>query len=551
MAMYYSLKGRSTRGLDLASSLDDLKKALAFFEQTQDTLGIMYIHRNLWKLYLSVNKRTKTNFVKAKYHYDQVAYLLKQTVSPSTKTPSIIYFHERLVLIQDKGRFYPYPIAEKKKDFEELIRLVNENAPLYFNRRATYMQYSLFLLEIGKPQEALPNALLALKYASNQSEYRKINIYSRIGDLYAVLKNWQQAEAYYLKAIKAENPKIPAKKEEIIESYNKLIQLYFRFKRIDQIQPLLHKRDSLRSEYEKGLRLAQMFELENKQEVEKQKLMVKNLELKSQVEQSQQKTLRVALIGTLLFTSFIVFLLLKLRRINVQLQVLQTGRDKFYTLIVHDLRSHLNSLADLGSLLHHLIKQGRQQDIENVGGQIENMGQRITLLLNNLFDWGTNQYYTRNNAPLTMIDIVPIVQQVYDYYLPFAGMKGVGLSLSLPPTLIVQTNTARFELAVRNLLDNALKHTNKEGLITIGSEALTTDPQYRGILAITDTGEGIVPSQLSYLQQVFSGKIKSEVGVNGLGLGTVLIQEFARKTKALLQIESELGKGTTVTIKFR
>jgi signal transduction histidine kinase len=130
-------------------------------------------------------------------------------------------------------------------------------------------------------------------------------------------------------------------------------------------------------------------------------------------------------------------------------------------------------------------------------------------------------------------------------------MKGVGLSLSLPPTLIVQTNTARFELAVRNLLDNALKHTNKEGLITIGSEALTTDPQYRGILAITDTGEGIVPSQLSYLQQVFSGKIKSEVGVNGLGLGTVLIQEFARKTKALLQIESELGKGTTVTIKFR
>ncbi|WP_170069405.1 sensor histidine kinase [Spirosoma pollinicola] len=66
-----------------------------------------------------------------------------------------------------------------------------------------------------------------------------------------------------------------------------------------------------------------------------------------------------------------------------------------------------------------------------------------------------------------------------------------------------------------------------------------------------DTGDGIAPDQLAYLQQVFSGKRRPQVGTHGLGLGLVLINDFARRNGATLRFNSQPGQGTTVSVLCR
>ena len=100
---------------------------------------------------------------------------------------------------------------------------------------------------------------------------------------------------------------------------------------------------------------------------------------------------------------------------------------------------------------------------------------------------------------------------------------------------------------VRNLLDNALKNTPAGGVISVSispSSVAETQPSGRLQFTITDTGKGIAPDQLHYLQLMFAGKTKPEVGIHGLGLGMVLIHHFVQKQKATLTIESEVNKGS-------
>lgn len=160
---------------------------------------------------------------------------------------------------------------------------------------------------------------------------------------------------------------------------------------------------------------------------------------------------------------------------------------------------------------------------------MENMRQQTHLLLNNLFEWGESQYFI--NESLTQskaFDAAASLQTLCNHYLPFAEAKGVSLALVLPSSLLLKADQKGFEIAVRNLLDNALKHTPTGGKITVsGSSSEVGNPNYS--IVIADTGEGIAPEQLRYLQQVYSGKIKPEVGVNGLGLGMILVYNFTQK----------------------
>ncbi len=246
----------------------------------------------------------------------------------------------------------------------------------------------------------------------------------------------------------------------------------------------------------------------------------------------------------LILVAIVLYFSIRLRKTNVELVHLQQARDKFYTIIAHDLRLPMKSLNDMGALLQHLISEGKKQEFDKVIKQLESMRQQTDLLLNNLFEWGKSQYFV--NEPIAQpdpFDAVASLQTLYTNYLPFAEAKGVSLAMLLPSSLILKADQKEFEMAFRNLLDNALKHTPGGGEITVTSPG-SEEGKRRHSIIIADTGQGIAPEQLRYLQQVFSGKIKPNLGVNGLGMGMLLVYNFVRKNKVKLQISSELGAGS-------
>ena len=256
----------------------------------------------------------------------------------------------------------------------------------------------------------------------------------------------------------------------------------------------------------------------------------------------------------LILVVIILFFSIKLRKTYRRLLELQRGRDKFYTIIAHDLRTPINSLNDMGGLLQHLIQEGKKQELEKVIQQIENMRHKTQLLLNNLFEWGKSQYFTPNvEEVVPAMDVVPLLREVYQAYHPFAEAKKIVMVAEFPPKSLLSVAPDGLLMTLRNLLDNALKNTTAGGEIKIEmSKSLGDGPSESfSKLTITDTGNGMAADQLHYLQQVFEGKLKPEVGVHGLGLGMVLIHHFVQKNKAKLTVESEVGKGTCFKLTFK
>jgi signal transduction histidine kinase len=215
----------------------------------------------------------------------------------------------------------------------------------------------------------------------------------------------------------------------------------------------------------------------------------------------------------------------------------------------------MSSLTNVGALMRFLIRQNRHQDLEKLTQQIDEMSQQTGLLLNNLLEWGKSQYFKKDghvsNDLKKNTDVVPILQQLQQYYQPFADAKDVKLNLSLPPSLIVNTDPDGLGLALRNLLDNALKYTPQGGQIHI----TVINPTHRdgsplrgkGGATVSNTAT-IPPDQLHHLQEIFANRTQPEIGRNGIGLGTAIIHDFALRTKATIEVESNQEKGTTFRV---
>ena len=372
--------------------------------------------------------------------------------------------------------------------------------------------------------------------------------YQYLGNAYLSVKKYDMAIAALeeaAKRIKVERPKSIIRLKNI---YIFLKKAYYEAGNLKASIQIDEKYDSLVYVISTNDRSVALFHLREKYSFADKEAEFERLTLEKEIADSQKRLLFGGLLVTLAMVGIVLYFSIKLQKTNKQLLSLQQARDKFYTIIAHDLRSPMNSLNEMGTLLHQLIKEGKKQELDKVIQQIESMRQQTNLLLNNLFEWGKSQYFINEpTAQPDTFDAAVSLQTICNHYLPFAEAKGVSLAMGLPTSLLLKADQKGFEIVVRNLLDNALKHTPTGGKITISGLSSEKGTHHHSII-IADTGEGIAPKQLSYLQQVFSWKTKPEVGVHGLGLGMVLVYNFVKKNKANIHIMSELGVGSSFEI---
>lgn len=110
-----------------------------------------------------------------------------------------------------------------------------------------------------------------------------------------------------------------------------------------------------------------MFHLREKYSFADKEAELKRLALENEIADSQKRLLLESLMMTLILVGIILFFSIRLRKTNVELLHLQQARDKFYTIIAHDLRLPLNSLSnDMGALLQNLIREGKKQELGKV-----------------------------------------------------------------------------------------------------------------------------------------------------------------------------------------
>lgn len=538
LAMAYYILGREhTIDQDDSLSYSYLTKAEKIFTAINDTTGIIHCS----KLLRAHTRRADINL--SKYYFERVVAL-----GQHSKYPIDNYMYYLLVMACDPY-LKPQPTEYQiEQALSKTMKIIDKYPHFEYIRANVYKNIQEGYRSKGKHEKVLEYALKVMTQTNKKIDFMD---YQYLGNAYLSVKKYDQAITALEEAerrIKIERPR----------ALIRLRNIYFYLKKAYYEQGNLKKSikadetyDSLVSIIRDNDRSVALFHLREKYSFADKEATLKRLALEKEINNSQKRLLIGGLIMTLILVGIVLFFSIRLRKTNIKLLHLQQARDKFYTIIAHDLRLPMKSLNDMGVLLQHLIKEGKVEELDRVIKQIEKMRYQSNLLLNNLFEWGKSDYFVNQSVthPIVFEGLIPL-QTIYNYYYPFAESKGVSLELSLPSSLLLLADQKGFEIAISNILDNALKYTPPGGKIMI--KAYKSNHKFRHhSIVISDTGDGITPTQLNYLQQIFLWKVKPEVGIKGLGLGMILIYNFARKNNINIHIMSEIGVGTSFKLVWK
>jgi PAS domain S-box-containing protein len=225
---------------------------------------------------------------------------------------------------------------------------------------------------------------------------------------------------------------------------------------------------------------------------------------------------------------------------NEALLKLNAEKDKFFSIISHDLRSPLNAVVALADLLKGAVDEPNMEEVKEYTQMIVDSSNKAVNLLKNLIDWSRSQTGRIVFSPVHF-DIAELIDELKKVYGVIAEQKEITLTVETPENLFVNADKDMIGTVLRNLISNAIKFTYPKGHIVIKGN--NEDGHVR--LSVRDNGVGIPKVGLDKLLNV--NTTYSTYGTQneqGTGLGLILCKEFIDKHQGKFWIESEEGKGS-------
>ncbi|GEM_PF-2762638 len=233
-----------------------------------------------------------------------------------------------------------------------------------------------------------------------------------------------------------------------------------------------------------------------------------------------------------------------LKKSEEKLKELNATKDKFFSVIAHDLKSPFNTINDFSQLLLNSIKDSDCHTSEKYVETIINSSQSAYRLLNNLLTWATNELGMIPFNPVNLA-LQRVVEDVAVLLRSSANLKEITIynKVSIYEMIFADENMLR--IILQNLVSNAIKYTSKGGSIFIDSVQADTVVTVK----VTDNGVGIKPEALGKLFDI--ANIQTTRGTEeegGTGLGLLICREFVEKHRGKIGAESEPGNGSTFWI---
>lgn len=224
------------------------------------------------------------------------------------------------------------------------------------------------------------------------------------------------------------------------------------------------------------------------------------------------------------------------------LKKLNRVKDKFFSIISHDLRSPLHSLVGFLDILKKHANVFSPEEMITFAKNMDSAVQRILELLENLLNWSLSQTNDIDFKP-EIIELNEVFKANIDLYQNNAEKKQINLSFE-ETNLSVFVDKNMLDFILRNLISNAVKFTEADGQVKVNAQVDTED--FVSVI-IKDTGVGI---KAEYMDKIFkSDEHFSSPGTlaeKGTGFGLMLCQDFVKRNGGELQVESEEGVGTTI-----
>ncbi len=225
-----------------------------------------------------------------------------------------------------------------------------------------------------------------------------------------------------------------------------------------------------------------------------------------------------------------------------QLKELNASKDKFISMISHDLQSPFSSLRGLIQFTAQNIGDYNKSELENIMDLLGSSTDNLYALIENLLTWSRIQRGVLEYCQ-QRINIQELVTQNIDLYTQNAEDKKITLRNLIEESTLVYADFNMVNAVLRNLISNALKFTNTGGTVEVSAKQ---DGMYVEV-SVSDTGIGIAKEHLPKLFRIDARyKRLGTAREKGTGLGLILCKEFIEKNGGKIWIESEVGQGSTV-----
>jgi PAS domain S-box-containing protein len=231
----------------------------------------------------------------------------------------------------------------------------------------------------------------------------------------------------------------------------------------------------------------------------------------------------------------------KLRQSQAQLLELNATKDKFFSIIAHDLRSPFNGFLGLTQIMAENLQNLKMAEVQNISVRMRDSATNLFRLLENLLDWALMQQSLIPFEP-SVLELRPIVAESIWMTMEYAKNKDIEISYTIPDNLAVFADRNMLQTVIRNFVSNALKFTPKGGKVSLSAKDLG-DKNIE--VAVSDTGIGMSQEIIDNLFciDVRTSK-KGTEGEYSSGLGLLLCNEFIGKHDGKIWVESEEGKGS-------
>ncbi|WP_237274732.1 ATP-binding protein [Tenacibaculum ovolyticum] len=541
---YESVKNKANKFI----SKPYFKKASSFFYKNDWDSTLIYSDKQLSR---QKNNKTLQNYCHffRGFSFEKKEILEKSIEEFNIVTSEFIFYNivrMRLGEIALKqGKFkkaIPY--------FKEILKFPNNNE-LYIKRNAVIQNLGVSHLHIKQFNDAEFYFNKSIKlYKEEKDTIHLVAIYGNVATLYYEQYKDNLAIPYFEKAYKLAKKtknfdlkRTTAKNMAVIEENRK-----------DFLKALVYRKemerwkDSLNDQN----KIYEVAKLEKEFAVKEKQKEVDILQVRNELQATQRNIFLYAAIGLLILLSIsFYFYREKVKRNKIiahqkeNLDILNATKDKLFSIVSHDLRSSVNALKNSNSVL---LDNLASKNIVALGNLLKKNSAIVNGaygLLDNLLHWALSQT-KQGYFEITATRLFFMVEQMAYNYKPLMLEKNIQFENKVLKKAIAFADQESLKLVIRNLLDNAIKFSTKDGIIKVYSR--NKQEGYCDLI-VEDTGMGMSnDTRLKLLEDTLLLSKKEHETVIGTGLGLQLCKTMIKKNNGKFSIESELGIGTKMIV---
>lgn len=234
----------------------------------------------------------------------------------------------------------------------------------------------------------------------------------------------------------------------------------------------------------------------------------------------------------------------EVNRKKEELRLLNSKKDKLFSIIAHDLKTPFANITGLSNLITENINSFNAKDILKHIDLISKTVHNSSMLLENLLNWAKTQ--TGQLSPdIKMVKFSELLEEVTEFYQQSLALKGIDLDLKVEANLVFNTDRNMVNLILRNIIGNAIKYSKPKSKISINAHS--NDEMIH--FMVEDKGIGI---NEVLIEKIMASEVNhSTLGTlneTGSGLGIVLCREFISALKGSLELQSQVNNGTVVKV---